>query len=81
MTTILHEQDVQLKTPETSLLDGPIRFPHKASELSHSSSTLGAVLKEVSRRAELRPRLEAEMERHLSDEEFIQIADQTGVRI
>ena len=58
MTAILPEQDVQLKTPESSL-DGSIRFPHKASDLSHISSILGAILREVSRRAELRPRLEA----------------------
>jgi hypothetical protein len=81
VTTILQEQDVQLKTPETSLLDGSIRFPHKTSGLSHISGTLGAILKEVSRRAALRPRLEAERGRPLSDEEFITIADLTGVRI
>jgi hypothetical protein len=42
---------------------------------------LSDVLKEVSRRAELRPRLEAELGRLLSDEEFIRIAERTGARI
>jgi hypothetical protein len=36
---------------------------------------LSVVLKEVNRRAELRPRLEAELGRRLTDEEFLAIAD------
>lgn len=54
---------------------------------NHSSSmtsirdVLGDVLKEVSRRAELRPRLEAELGRTLSDDEFIELAEQSGPTI
>jgi hypothetical protein len=51
------------------------------ADFPHITETLGEVLKEVFRRAELRPRLEAEIGRDLSDEEFIQIAEQTGMRI
>ena len=49
--------------------------------LTHISGPLREVLKEVLRRAELRPRLEAEMGRPLTDEEFIGIAEHTGVKI
>ena len=45
------------------------------------SNPLAEVLKEVQRRAELRPRLEAELGRTLSDEEFIRIAEATGIKI
>lgn len=44
-------------------------------------SIADGVFKEILRRAELRIRLEAEMQRLLSDEEFIAIADRTGMRI
>ncbi|MBS0164743.1 MAG: hypothetical protein JSR29_01545 [Nitrospira sp.] len=43
--------------------------------------TLGGVLKEIQRRCELRPRLEAEMGRSLTDEEFLVIAERTGGRV
>jgi hypothetical protein len=49
--------------------------------LTHISQPLGDVLKEIARRAELRPRLEAEYGRSLTDHEFIAIADATGVKI
>jgi hypothetical protein len=49
--------------------------------LIHISGALDEILKEISRRAELRARLEAEMGRPLSDEEFIAIAERTGLRI
>ncbi len=39
------------------------------------------VLKEVRRRSELRPRLEAELGHPLTDEEFITIAESTGIMI
>lgn len=39
---------------------------------------LPSVLKEISRRTELRPRLEAEWGRPLTDEEFLVIAEETG---
>ena len=42
---------------------------------------LGAVLKEIHRRCELRPRLEAELGRPLSNEEFLVIAERSGVKI
>lgn len=49
--------------------------------LVHISGPLGDLLKELSRRAELRARVEAEKCRVLSDEEFIAIAERTGMRI
>jgi EAL domain-containing protein (putative c-di-GMP-specific phosphodiesterase class I) len=42
---------------------------------------LGHVLKEIVRRSELRQRLEAELGRTISDEEFIEVAEQTGLKI
>ena len=52
-----------------------------SADLTHIRGPLGDVLKEILRRAELRPRLEAEAGRLLSDEEFIAFADRTGMRI
>ncbi len=45
------------------------------------SDILCDVIKEVARRAELRSRLEVEIGRPLSDEEFIELAEKTGMRI
>ena len=53
----------------------------KKDDLIHIHGPLGDVLKEILRRSELRPRLEAESGKPLSDEEFIAIADRTGMRI
>jgi hypothetical protein len=47
----------------------------------HICEPLSVVLKEISRRAELRPRLEAELGRPLSDQEFIAMAEATGLKI
>lgn len=47
----------------------------------HVGNILPGVLKEVSRRAELRPRLEAERQQPVSDEEFLTLAEKTGERI
>ena len=52
-----------------------------SASLVHISGPLNDLLKEISRRAELRPRLEAELGRALSDEEFIRIAESTGPKI
>jgi len=52
-----------------------------SGDLIHIRGPLGDVLKEILRRAELRPRLEAESGKPLSDEDFIRIADRTGLRI
>ena len=52
-----------------------------ADGFEHIDSTLSEILKEILRRAELRPRLEAEMGRPLNDEELIAIADRSGLRI
>jgi hypothetical protein len=46
--------------------------------MTHISEMLPGVLKEIARRAELRPRVEAELGRVLNDEEFLAIADRTG---
>jgi hypothetical protein len=43
--------------------------------------TLPGVLKEISRRAESRLRLEAEWGRPLTDQEFLKIAEENGVRL
>lgn len=51
------------------------------SGLTHISIPLGEVLKEVLCRAELRHRLEAELGGPLTDEEFMAIAERTGVKI
>ena len=47
----------------------------------HISETLPDVLKEILRRAELQPRLEAERGRPLADAEFLAIAEATGARL
>ncbi len=51
------------------------------ADLAHIRGPLGELLKEVFRRTELRPRLEAEIGRPLSDEEFIALAEGTGMRL
>lgn len=48
--------------------------------LTHIAQSLSVVIKEISRRAELRPRFEAEKGRRLTDEEFLSIAERTGMR-
>jgi hypothetical protein len=53
----------------------------QSANLTHIGGCLGEVLKEVFRRDELRPRLEAEFGRALSDEEFLVIAERTGIKI
>jgi len=53
----------------------------KTSGFIHISSFLPDLLKEVERRVQLRTRLEAERGRELTDEEFIRIAESTGVRL
>jgi len=45
---------------------------------THISEPLRDVLKEIGRRVELRPRLEAELGRQLSDEEFLSIVKLGG---
>ena len=50
----------------------------RENDLTHIRGPLGDLLKEIIRRAELRPRLEAELGKSLSDEEFIEIAERTG---
>lgn len=54
---------------------------HEPIPIHINSPLVGGVITEVHRRTELRPRLEAEMWRRLSDEEFLAIAERTGVRI
>ena len=52
-----------------------------SADLTHIGDSLSTVLKEVFRRAELRPRVEAEIGRPLSDQEFLAIAERTGITI
>lgn len=47
----------------------------------HIREITPTVEKEITRRAELRPRLEAELGRRLTDDEFIALAETTGVRL
>ena len=47
----------------------------------HIAPSLEILLKEVRRRCELRPRLEAEWGRLLTDAEFIEVAERTGLKI
>lgn len=47
----------------------------------HIGEIIPGVLKDVSRCAELRPRLEAEWGRRLTDEEFLKAAEESGVRL
>lgn len=49
--------------------------------LTHIGGIVGDLLKESLRRMQLRLRLEAEMGRSLSNEEFVATADRTGMRI
>ena len=56
-------------------------MPDPIQGFTHIGDVLGDVLKEIRRRSELRPRLEAELSRQLSDEEFLVIAERTGMRI
>ncbi len=59
-------------------------FPHaqdSRSQFVHVGKVLPEVLKDVIRRFELRQRLEAERGGPISDDEFIQIAERTGIKI
>lgn len=56
-------------------------MPNPIEGFTSVGDELGGVLKEIDRRSELRPRLEAEMGQELSDEEFLVIAERTGMRI
>ncbi len=48
---------------------------------THISDILPEVLKEISRRAELRPRLETEQGHSISDEAFLEIAERDGRKL
>jgi hypothetical protein len=50
-------------------------MPDRIESFTSIGEELAGVLKEIRRRSELRPRLEAEMGRPLSDEEFLAIAE------
>lgn len=52
----------------------------KEAGLTHISGPLGDCLKEVARRVELRDRLEVEYGRALNDEEFLTIAEKSGLK-
>lgn len=51
------------------------------SDLEHIGVTLHSVLKEISRRFELRQRIQAELGRPVTDREFLVIAERSGLRI
>lgn len=51
------------------------------SGFSHIGDIIRDVVKEIYRRDELRPRLEAEIGRTLTDQEFIEHAEKTGPKI
>jgi hypothetical protein len=48
---------------------------------THIGEIVPSVVKEISRRAELHTRLEAERGRNVSDEEFLAIAEQDGEQL
>ena len=50
-------------------------------EFTAINSAVADVLKEIARRSELRQRLEAEQARPFSDDEFLELADRTGMKI
>ncbi len=47
----------------------------------HIGQVVNAVTKEIASRFELRTRLEAERGRSISDQEFLEIAEQDGLKI
>lgn len=49
-----------------------------SDDLTPIGHTLGAVMKEIARRADLRQRLEAERGQSIPDNEFLEIAERTG---
>lgn len=53
----------------------------RSAHFTHISGPPGNILKEIARRAELCPWLEVEMGRALSDEEFIVLAERSGIRV
>lgn len=50
-------------------------MPDPIQGFTHIGDVLRDILKEIQRRCELRPRLEAEMGRQLNDKEFLVIAE------
>lgn len=48
---------------------------------TRAGETIGPVLKEIVRRAELRARIEAEQDLAMDDDEFLRVAQATGLRI
>ncbi len=48
---------------------------------THIGAIVGDIMKEGHRREELRPRLEVERGYPVSDDEFLPIADRTGMRM
>ena len=55
--------------------------PNEQEGFVHIGQGVNDVAKEIARRFELRNRLEAELGRSLSDEEFLEIAEQNGFKI
>ncbi len=55
--------------------------PNDQDGFVHIGQVVNVVTKEIARRFELRNRLEVELGRSLSDEEFLQIAEQNGLKI
>lgn len=54
---------------------------HDGSHFAPFGATLGDTFKEVQRRIELRQRTEAERGGPISDEEFLRIADASGIKL
>ena len=54
--------------------------PNDQEGFVHIGQGVNDVIKEIARRFELRNRLEAELGRSLSDEEFLLIAEQNGLK-
>ena len=55
--------------------------PKEPDGFVHIGKVVGTVTKEIALRYELRKRLEAERGKPVSDEEFLRIAEQNGLKI
>ena len=55
--------------------------PKEPDGFVHIGKVVGTVTKEIARRYELRKRLEAEQGRSISDEEFLESAEKTAIKI
>lgn len=75
-TVVQSIYQASLLSPATSAK----RVPEDAG-FTHLRTGVSDVMGEIFRRAELRPALEVELGGPISDEEFLRIADATGIKL